>query len=271
MTTDDASILGGSVQRDIESHIVHACSIDYEEYLKYKDDPRKNPLTQTLFEKNFKYIIKIIDTYEEDNWVAYQVLGYLILRTGSKLSKSIKKKILFRTDFKKEDNFWLEEFIELRKFYLNDLRNSISNHENGKCTYLPELVEFENADFSKICVGIDQLNNCIKNKTTESISYIELAYCNLTEIPKELYNFKSLKTLSLRYNSLKVIPEEITQLTELKELYLDGNDLENLPRSLIDLKQLNILAIGNNNFKQLPSVLKEIPSLKRIYAWPNPL
>jgi len=128
--------MGGDAQWDLEEEIVQICNIDYEAYMDQKYENGKKVLTQEIFEKYFDKILLHIEKYDDSKRLAYQVLGYFILFSGSKMNDDIKKKIIEATNWQEEKDFWPSEMIEDRKFYLNDLKQKILNHQSGIITLL---------------------------------------------------------------------------------------------------------------------------------------
>ena len=78
------------------------------------------------------------------------------------------------------------------------------------------------------------LNYCIKHKTKPvkellkpflEDDTLDLDARFLTEIPKEIGELTSLKSLYLRYNDIKKIPRELAKLTHLENFLIDENTL----------------------------------------------
>ena len=59
-----------------------------------------------------------------------------IFQAIEKRNDEIKKKIIEATNWQEEKDFWPSEMIEDRKFYLNDLKQKILNHQSGIITFL---------------------------------------------------------------------------------------------------------------------------------------
>ena len=90
---------------------------------------------------------------------------------------------------------------------------------------------FANTTFQLTELG---LNYCIKHKTKPvkdllkpflENDYLDLDARFLTEIPKEVGELTSLKSLYLRYNDIKKIPRELANLTHLKKFLIDEDVL----------------------------------------------
>ena len=135
MATDDATIMCGESQMDIEWGIVEMCGLDISEYIE--DDTL---LTRELVEKNFEKIVNYVKS-EYNSYVAHQVLGYIILKTGSNLPSILQNDILRCASWQREKEFWSQDprWENPRKFFLEDFKNKIRDHVAGKKTFLAEI------------------------------------------------------------------------------------------------------------------------------------
>lgn len=82
------------------------------------------------------------------------------------------------------------------------------------------------------------------------------------ELPEELGELKTLKTLSLLNLPLQEFPGWITQLTGLEHLMVRGTDIQVIPESIAALKNLIILRIENCPLPALPVELKHLKKLR---------
>lgn len=135
MATDDATIMGGESQMDIEWEIVQICGIEVSDYI---EDDRL--LTRELIEKNLKKIVKYVKQ-EQNSYVAHQVLGYIILKTGSNLPETLQIDILRCASWQGEKHFWSQNpsWEKPRKFFLKDFKTKIRSHVPGIITLLTEI------------------------------------------------------------------------------------------------------------------------------------
>ena len=85
MATDDATIMGGESALYVEWDIAEICGIEINAYIE-----NEHLLTRELVEINFKKIVRHV----KNDYIAHQVLGYIVLKTGSKLPKLIQAEIL---------------------------------------------------------------------------------------------------------------------------------------------------------------------------------
>lgn len=74
----------------------------------------------------------------------------------------------------------------------------------------------------------------------------------------------TISELDLSYCNLKTLPPEIQFLSALKELHLKGNELDVLPLQILSLKDLEYLDLSYNYFIEIPSAIAKIPSLKQL-------
>eukprot|EP01034_Spumella_vulgaris_P027250 gene27250-33942_t len=86
-----------------------------------------------------------------------------------------------------------------------------------------------------------------------SLTSLSASKNEITYIPTELCNSKTLEIIRLNNNKITVIPERIGDLTTLKELGLDYNGIARLPMTFYKLVNLKILRIeGNQNLIDPP-------------------
>lgn len=95
-----------------------------------------------------------------------------------------------------------------------------------------------------------------------SVTKINLSGLGLTEIPKEVFNYKNLRKLFLHNNAITKIPTEIKQLKLLNTLDLSNNRLTTLYASMFELKNLEVLIFNNNKIKSIPQQIKKLKKLR---------
>jgi internalin A len=108
------------------------------------------------------------------------------------------------------------------------------------------------------------IEECQKNKSKK----LELSFCNLTEIPKEIAGFDWLESLSLSNNQLTKI-EGLEQLTNLSELNLSWNQITKI-EGLEQLTNLSVLELHNNQLTKIEG-LEQLANLSRLYLHNNQL
>lgn len=75
-----------------------------------------------------------------------------------------------------------------------------------------------------------------------NLEVLDLRTNGLVEIPKWVYQHKSLKNLFIPNNKLKALPAELANLNQLEKLTVDNNQIENI---LLNIKQLKSLQLFN--------------------------
>lgn len=136
-------------------------------------------------------------------------------------------------------------------------------------------------------MNITRLNLRDKNLTSipkeignlKTLTWIDLSINNLTSIPEEFGNLKNLTHLNLGTNNLRIIPPAIGNLKNLEVLNLWGNGLrmsyESDPRAkwstIENLKNLIQFGIGNNMIKMVPPVIFKFKKLEKLNLSDNQL
>lgn len=108
-------------------------------------------------------------------------------------------------------------------------------------------------------------NEALENP--EAVTHLNLAYSNWDEIPKEIGQFKQLKTLDLSNNSWKTLPDEFTKLEQLESLKLKNiKDIKplNVFSTLSQIKTLESLDLEGSILVFLPEVSQELKTLKSL-------
>lgn len=89
---------------------------------------------------------------------------------------------------------------------------------------------------------IDSIVN--KNKNLEELY---LNFCNLTSIPKNIYNLNNLRTLSLSNNKINSVNDNISRIKNLEELYLDNNYISKFNIKAFEINKIDQINIKFNN------------------------
>ncbi|KAH9783073.1 Disease resistance-like protein DSC1 [Citrus sinensis] len=97
-----------------------------------------------------------------------------------------------------------------------------------------------------------------------SLTWLNLSFRNITEIPKDIGCLSSLRTLDLRGNNFASLPASIKQFTQMEELILSNcnllQSLPELPPSLILLEARNCKQL--QSLPELSSYLEELDASK---------
>ncbi len=96
-------------------------------------------------------------------------------------------------------------------------------------------------------------------ESLQGLVKLDFRDCNLTLLPPEIGQFRSLTSLYLMGNHLPSLTKEIGQLGALTYLEIHGNRLSSLPKEIGQLRALHQLLLGYNHLTRLP---KEIGQLK---------
>ena len=239
------------------------CKLDFEDYR----NTGGKILKKSLLEQHLDEIIKNIKSLKEnighpitqgiyiddldDIFIPYQILAFLILRTGARLPKHVRETVLRSTTAEFDKRWgWAPTITRIRRIYLEEFRKNIFNHRTGKRQCFRQLHIYDDLDLSNSSIGLEQFYENIQSGKIHFIKYINLDCCDLYEFPEELLGLTHLNVLSMNFNFLEELPENIAQLTSLESLYLMDNKLSSLPISfsrMIWLKKINL--IGNPIFE----------------------
>jgi Leucine-rich repeat (LRR) protein len=101
------------------------------------------------------------------------------------------------------------------------------------------------------------------------ITYLNLSYNQINEIPKEIQFLIQLNHLNLYVNKIKEIPKEIQFLIQLTELFLGHNKIKEIPSEIQFLTQLINLCLDHNKLKKIPSEIQFLTQLIHLYLHNN--
>lgn len=105
---------------------------------------------------------------------------------------------------------------------------------------------------------------------TDSVYRLDLSRNKLTEIPKEIYQFKNLQELDLSKNKLTNLPSDFI-FEDLRILNLERNKLEVFPTCLCENTSIRNLFMGKNKIEHLPECIGNMQDLIVLDIWFNPL
>ncbi len=97
--------------------------------------------------------------------------------------------------------------------------------------------------------------------TNNTVTYLSLYKCELSEFPEAILRLKHLTKLRIRNCGLRELPEEIGELKELSVLDMSNNCLESLPDSISELNNLYDLDLSNNRLRHVPQLKKGLVNL----------
>ncbi|XP_056004328.1 leucine-rich repeat and calponin homology domain-containing protein 2-like isoform X12 [Ostrea edulis] len=90
---------------------------------------------------------------------------------------------------------------------------------------------------------------------------IDLSKNRFTEIPPEIFEYRSAELLNCYHNAIKFVPEALLQLQNLTHLCLSRNQLTVIPPFIKCLQALEVFLASHNKLVSLP---EEIGELKRL-------
>lgn len=112
----------------------------------------------------------------------------------------------------------------------------------------------------------------IINHVENTIVYLDLASCGLTNVPDEVASLKNLTTLYLSDNNICGLTNSVNglnpkfySLNKLTYINLDRNNIDSLPEGISGLESLTWLRLNNNKLSSLPSDFKKLKNIKRLY------
>ncbi len=133
----------------------------------------------------------------------------------------------------------------------------------GRSLYL--LYNTDTNDFGEVVQDFEGEGSVI-DAVPSSISNdakLELAYRDLSDVPKEVFGRHNIEGLDLSHNSLNgSLPGEIRFLKELRLLDLSDNNFTGVPAEIGQLENLEVLDLSNNPITGLPNELGNLKNLK---------
>uniref|UniRef100_A0A803SSG2 RING-type domain-containing protein n=1 Tax=Anolis carolinensis TaxID=28377 RepID=A0A803SSG2_ANOCA len=95
-----------------------------------------------------------------------------------------------------------------------------------------------------------------------TVKVLDLHDNQMTSLPADIGQLKSLQVLNVEKNLLKVLPDSIGDLAQLQTLNLKGNRLKELPTTLGGLRSLRTLDVSENLVQVLPLAIAHIRTLE---------
>lgn len=173
--------------------------------------------------------------------IGYQILGLLILETGSFMLNKIKKEILNSTTWENDKKWnWSPDYIIGRKNFLKNFRRIIRNYVPEKRINLEKIPNLswltQEINGLKTFQRYFKITGFRKLLRALSLKKLHLDSCGLTEFPNEIFLCQNLEVLSLCNNKLIDIPEKIKNLTKLRIILLKNNKISAIPNYLYNVK-----------------------------------
>jgi len=127
-------------------------------------------------------------------------------------------------------------------------------------------------DSAKAMQKADHLRDWINQGAIADIDGdLNLRGKDLSLLPKEIGQLKTLQQLYLNNNRLISIPKEIGQLQALQNLHLDNNYLVSVPKEIGRLKTLRELHLDYNRLVSVPKEIGRLKTLQGLYLVGNRL
>lgn len=111
----------------------------------------------------------------------------------------------------------------------------------------------------------------IVSANPDTIYAISLSKNKLSQLPVQLWKFKSIKELYLDKNHLKNLPDTFDLFDKLEYLNLDRNDLDYVPLAISRLKSLKKLVITRNQINVISGNLLYCSYLEELDFYDNPI
>lgn len=111
----------------------------------------------------------------------------------------------------------------------------------------------------------DVLQVILRSKQ-DNATMLDLSNKGIEELPDELGELTSLKTLNLSYNNITELPDSIILLKNLESLLLTRNKIERLPNGIGNLSKLETLDISYNPIVKIPRELGLYQNLSSLDA-----
>lgn len=130
----------------------------------------------------------------------------------------------------------------------------------------PSMAQVDVADSLFIYTNLEQAL-----KEPDKVYNLDLSKKKLTEFPKEILQFKNLRTLDLHKNKIKSIPDEISQLKNLRELNVGNNKLSDFSKAICEITTLKRLILNQNDIEAIPAEINQLTNLVYLDLWDNNL
>jgi len=125
----------------------------------------------------------------------------------------------------------------------------------------------------------NKIRERLDNVKNHGWGMLDLKNCGLTKFPKEIFQYKHLRTINLSNdsfcndelkNKLSVIPKEISQLKNLTKIDISNNKVSKVSEEISKIKTLKYLDLSQNRLTHISEKIANMPSLKELHLEDNP-
>ena len=127
---------------------------------------------------------------------------------------------------------------------------------------LPTTVGFKGLKYYEPAAAAADPLAAIEEARRHKLKFLNLAGCELVDLPKQVTQLPNLTGLGLVGNNLTTLPRELSQRPALKALYLAGNGFKSLPPVIEKLLALRELSLFGNQISKVPAGIKRLTKLE---------
>ncbi|EFA75005.1 hypothetical protein PPL_11690 [Heterostelium album PN500] len=159
-------------------------------------------------------------------------------------------------------------FLQPNITHVSKQINSINISENFLASIPNSILRFENLkEFiidNNLIHGIPSTFWMLLNEKIKGLEHLSIGHNFLTNIPREIGLFITLRRLNLMANEITEISPHISKLSQLSYLNLSRNALDSFGVELVNLHSLTELDFSCNRIKSLPGLISELIHLKSL-------
>jgi hypothetical protein len=214
-------------------------------------------------------------SFQVGDYINMQVTGVVIGRVqknANETNDTVKFQGKIRLKIR-DSSFSFEDFFvenEREAFYalMNSRPDTVKKISLYGCSYndLPkELALFPNLE--ELDLNGNDLNRADFSvlEHLRKLKSINLANCNLSEIPLAVFSLECLKQLNVWDNNIKDIPDALFAMRSLTHLTIGNNPVSSLSPKLSLLENLELLETSSSGILYYPEELSRLKKLKEIY------